>query len=302
MFCSPFPASSGIQGMYIVIPITTVSAIVALFGNCLVVYVIIKRETLSSQPAYKFIGSLAAADILVSAVSQPLYIALLLNKGCWLARIGHFVGSLSSSASALGLLIVSIDRYIYITRPLHYFMIMKPIRIRVALAYIWSCAVAISFLPYLVGMEIFHAVLLAATIFNYFVIGYCYVTIYRVVSCRVSGDSVEVQNKDRRQRQATRTIAFVVFAMVICWLPYIVVSFIWSLDVSYYQPSSTIISVYFWLVALGHWNSSVNVIIYGWKNKELRSAILSFFGIRINDNMMLSLSITHKNLTCSLKD
>ena len=272
------------------IPISMVSAVIALAGNSLVLVVIIRHECLRSQPAYQFIASLAIADILVSSLAQPLYVALLFNQDCWLKRISHFLGSLSSSASALGLLIVSIDRFIFITKPLHYYMIMKPNRIYVALCYIWVSAVAIAFLPYAVGIKVFHIVVLSATILNYFITGCCYSTIYRIVSNRVHDDLASNQCRSHRQRQATRTIAFVILAMAICWLPYIITSFVWSLNIQHWSSDSYIISVYFWLLALGHWNSSINVLIYGWKNKELRSAVVLFLGIKVTGGGSFSLS------------
>ena len=290
MICSPYPAFSFIRAMYFVIPITVISAVIALIGNSFVLLVIVKREYLWSQPAYQFIASLASADILVSSLAQPLYITLLFKGDCWLKRISHFVGSLASSASALGLLIVSIDRLIFITKPLHYYMIVKPARVYIALVYIWFNAVAISLLPYVAGIRNFHIVVLSATVINFITIGYCYATIYRIVSHRVNADLTRNQSRSRRQRQATWTIAFVILAMVICWLPYIITSFVWSLDVARWSPDSYIISVYFWLLALGHWNSSVNVLIYSWKNRELRSAILLFLGIKLANQNSLSIS------------
>jgi len=290
MICSPYPAFSVVHGMYIVIPITIISAVVALAGNSLVLLVILRRDCLRSQPAYQFIASLSAADILVSSLAQPLYVTMLFNEDCWLKRISHFVGSLSSGASALGILIVSIDRFIFITKPLHYFMIVKPARVYAALVYIWLSAVAIALLPYYDGVKLFHIVVFSATIFNYFCIGYCYATIYRIVSNRVNDDLANKQIKSRRQRQATWTIAFVVLAMAVCWLPYTITSFVWSLNVHAWPPDSYIISVYFWLLALGHWNSSINVLIYNLKNKELRSAVMFFLGIRCRDECNRSTS------------
>ena len=290
MICSPYPAFSFIQAMYFVIPITMISAVIALVGNSFVLLVIVRREHLRSQPAYQFIASLATADILVSSLAQPLYVTLLFDGDCWLKRISHFVGSLASSASALGLLIVSIDRLIFITKPLHYYMIVKPARVYIALGYIWLNAVAISLLPYIAGIRNFHIVVLSATMINFATVGYCYWTIYRIVSQRVNADLTSNQSRSRHQRQATWTIAFVILAMVICWLPYIITSFIWSLDMARWSPDSYIISVYFWLLALGHWNSSVNVLIYSWKNRELRSSVLLFLGIRLGHENSLSFS------------
>ncbi|XP_065053828.1 octopamine receptor beta-1R-like [Rhopilema esculentum] len=283
--------------MYFVIPITLVSAVVALIGNILVVIVIMRREPLRSQSAYKFITSLAIADILVSSVAQPLYVSVLMSGSgsyCWLERVSHFFGSLASSASALGLLIVSIDRYIFITKPLHYHFLMTPFRVWFALIYIWVSAVLISLLPYMAGKKAFHIVVFSATILDHFVTGVCYLTIYRVVTMKVSDDLINNQNKSHRQRQATRTVAFVLLAMVICWMPYITASFVWGINIEKWAPDSAMISVYFWLLALGHWNSSVNVMIYSWKNTELRSSLKSFLGIRSQENENLS-SNNHNN-------
>eukprot|EP00794_Sanderia_malayensis_P003421 gene3422-3912_t len=287
MQCSPYPEFVSIDGEYVVLPITMISAIIALIGNVLVLTVIIKHEALRSQPAYRFIASLSIADILVSVLAQPLYVAVLLSGGsnCWVKRTGHFFGTISSSASALAVLIVSIDRLILITKPLQYQRIMTSLRVKAGLAYIWCTAVLISLTPYIVSIKTFHTIVLSATIFNYVCTIYCYLTIFRVVRKKVSNDVITLQNTSRRQHQATRTVAFVLLAMVVCWLPYVLCSFVWALNKNKWTKDATITSLYFWLLALGHWNSSVNVFIYSWKNKELRTAMKRCVGMRNSEQM-----------------
>ncbi len=291
MFCSPYPDFTDIKGKYYVIPITLISAVIALIGNALVLTVIIKHDGLRSQSAYRFIASLSFADILVSVLAQPLYVLVILpgsGHNCWLERVSHFVGSLSSSASALGLLIVSIDRLFFITRPLHYYSIMTSLRVKIGIAYIWVNAVFLALLPYITSIKAFHIVVFTATIANAIVTGYCYSTIYLVVSRSVGDEVINMQNRSRRQHQATRTVAFILLAMAICWLPYIVSSFVWALRKNEWGDDAPIISVYFWLLALGHWNSSVNVVIYSWKNSELRIAIKRFIGMKEREDEQVS--------------
>ena len=161
-------------------------------------------------------------------------------------------------------------------------------RVYAGLAYIWVNALLVSFLPYMTGIKIFHIIVLSAAILNYSVTSYCYFIMYRVVVRRVDDDLISRQNTSRRQNQATRTVAFVLVAMAVCWLPYIISSFIWALDVKHWTPDSSIMSVYFWLLALGHWNSSINVLIYSWKNTELRKALKAFIRYRSRLNEDLS--------------
>eukprot|EP00112_Aurelia_sp_Birch-Aquarium-sp1_P017858 Seg4180.1 transcript_id=Seg4180.1/GoldUCD/mRNA.D3Y31 product="Histamine H2 receptor" protein_id=Seg4180.1/GoldUCD/D3Y31 len=304
-FCSPYPHFDTVKGMYVVIPITLLSAIIALIGNASVLFVILRNEALRTQSAYRFIASLSTADILVSSVAQPFYVAILVlgsHYSCWLERIGHFCGALTSASSTLAILIVSVDRYIFITKPLHYHMIMSSGRVYAGLAYIWVSAVLVSFLPYITGIKIFHIIVLSAAILNYCITSYCYFIIYRVVARRVDDDLISRQNKSRRQNQATRTVAFVLVTMAVCWLPYIIGSLIWALDVNHWTPNSNMMSVYFWLLALGHWNSSINVLIYSWKNTELRTALKKFIGYKSrltedlssNNHPMPSKDIVHR--------
>ena len=292
-----------VAGFYIILPVTLIFAILASAGNILVFIVIMRHESLRSQSAYRFIASLNIADILVGMLAQPLYTAIIISGGgeyCWMERAAHFVGSVSSAASGIGLVCVSMDRYIYITKPLHYQEIMTEKRVIVALIYPWTVAVFSAFMPYITGVKAFHIFLFIAMFLDTAVMAFFYITILKVVRGKVS-DSDQPQGK--RQSQATKTIAFVVLAYGICWLPFVTVSFVWSLNIPDHSPGSALVSAYYWTLALGHWNSAMNVTIYGWKNTELREAAKKFVGFKSQDTLVsVSFGREKSNENSSLKD
>ena len=300
MICSPYPSFAEIEGRYVVMPITMMLAVIALTGNVLILTVILKYEALRSQSAYRFIASLASADILVSLLAQPLYVTVLKlgsNNSCLLKCVSHFVGTLSSSASSLGILIVSIDRYYFITRPMHYHAIMTPFRVNIALGYIWITSLFLSSMPYIVGMKSFHIIVFTATLASLVITTYCYYTIYRIVTHKVGDEIITAQNKSRRQHQATRTVALVLLAMTVCWTPYIACSLVWALDIQGWTENAGIKSVYFWLLAIGHSNSALNVLIYSWKNTELRAAMKRFLGIGDAKREPMSSNMNEENMS-----
>ena len=299
MFCSPYPTFREISGSYFIIPATLIFAVLACIGNILVFTVIIRHDTVLSNATYKFIASLNIADVLVGMMAQPLYTATLItgsNKYCWLERTAHFVGSVSSVASGVGLICVSMDRFLCIMKPLHYHQIMTDKRVIAALIYPWSMALFCAFMPYMTSLKVFHTFVFGAMFLNTAVMGSFYITVLKAIRGSNPAKSGS-RTASRRQMQATRTVVFIVLAYVVCWFPYATTAFIWSSNKQKYSHDSVIVDLYYWTLALGHWNSALNVMIYSWKNTELREAVKRYLGIRACTNdLILSVSFERENL------
>jgi len=147
----PPPPSSLISARFIV-PVAALAALnlVVIVGNSLVIAAVFtyrKLRTITNT----FIVSLAVADLLLGAVVLPFSSV---NEvlgwwpfgrvwcSAWLA-IDVWV----CTASILNLCAISLDRYLAISRPFRYPLIMSPTRAKVAVAVVWTLALAICLPP-----------------------------------------------------------------------------------------------------------------------------------------------------------
>ncbi|XP_072047519.1 tyramine/octopamine receptor-like [Amphiura filiformis] len=117
----PFTLRTGSIIALIILPILTLCG---LLGNLLVVISVFKFKQLRIVPNF-FIVSLAVADLLVCMVVMPLALYQDINNGNWglppwLCDLWVSLDVLMSTASIWNLCVISLDRFLAITRPHQY--------------------------------------------------------------------------------------------------------------------------------------------------------------------------------------
>lgn len=127
--------------------------VIVIVGNLLVVIAVFASAKLHTATNY-LIVSLAVSDLLVGLAVLPYSISLEVLEfwifgeiwcQAWLA-----VDVCLCTASILNLCAISIDRYLAITRPVHYRSIMSNSRLKLLIFAVWALAIIICFPP-LVG-------------------------------------------------------------------------------------------------------------------------------------------------------
>jgi len=122
--------------------------IIIVIGNLLVVLAIScykKLRTITNM----MILSLAVADLLIGIIVMPFAIAQqILNYwpyGQAWCNLWHAFDVLSSTASILNLVVISLDRYWAVTNPIAYPRLMSHRRGLISISLAWLCSIAISF-------------------------------------------------------------------------------------------------------------------------------------------------------------
>uniref|UniRef100_A0A1I8H5H4 G_PROTEIN_RECEP_F1_2 domain-containing protein n=1 Tax=Macrostomum lignano TaxID=282301 RepID=A0A1I8H5H4_9PLAT len=126
------------------------------FGNCLVLLAVALHRNLRSTTGV-FVSNLAAADLLLGACVLPFSSALEVTGGCWhfgniLCDIWASVDVLCCTASIMSLCVISMERYIGVTRPLQHASILTHRRAVLVVLFVWLLSLLVSVGP-LIGWK-----------------------------------------------------------------------------------------------------------------------------------------------------
>ena len=122
-------------------------SLITVVGNGLVVYLIITRKRLHNATNW-IVLSLAIADFFLGAGYLP---ARMLLKGQWLVQ--HSVLSFLTAASVLNLSLLTVDRYVFITRPLRYSTLLTTKIAVLLIGAVWLASFVPHLLLYLISAE-----------------------------------------------------------------------------------------------------------------------------------------------------
>ena len=249
-------------------------ALVAVFGNLMVVTAFIINDKLRTVTNYFVIG-LAAADILVGAISVPLWMFML---NCYADRkkpdqslktIYTTLDSFAGISSILHLMAISMERYFCVGWAVKH-RNLKKYFYYIALFLVWFISALASSVKLMIpNINQGDLVLLIFVVFFLFpltIIVVSYAAIWKIAMTRMNNNPSKRSLK-REIRTAT-TIAFVIGFFLIAWTPFFI-----TLVVYKYCPpttcpfkwSSTIL-----FKVLHYSNSSINPIVYGVRIPEFR--------------------------------
>ncbi|KAJ8026603.1 Histamine H2 receptor [Holothuria leucospilota] len=246
------------------------------------------------------IDSLAVADFITGLIGLPAAIFSRLFTGpyvCFAATRPylHLVTFMMCSVSVDHLVLITIDRYVAVTRPLKYPTIMTTRRCRIVVAFVWFIGGFFGTIPILLPPE--NPTLWVCGITRYeefsvsvhrmscvafipvflFILCLVYIRIYSVVRKHVKERSERIKSQSQNDNassaststtRTTVTTAIVLAAFAICWLP-TTAKFALELygdtaleETFLYQTAAEVLSF---------GNSMVNPIIYGYRNDLFRS-------------------------------
>lgn len=263
-------------GMEALVFVHLVTMCISIPGNILVILIIVNNRSLHDDPAYMLICSVSCADLLVGLFAQPINITVLIlglsispkTELIFYFSIWGFCG-----ASAFGVVAITIDRCLYILYPMRYPVLLSRRRTFLLILVQWTCGVAYGVLP-IIDIQSFLLPTSIASVVTLIAMTTCMSIIYSKIYKNIrrlkeQQYKQELRRDKRKQTNATGTIALIVLAFFVCWFPYIITNFINA--AMEFNPSSPIRGLYYWFLGLGCWNSALNVVIYGFKNKTLKS-------------------------------
>uniref|UniRef100_A0A8C1UZI4 Opsin 4a (melanopsin) n=1 Tax=Cyprinus carpio TaxID=7962 RepID=A0A8C1UZI4_CYPCA len=230
--------------------------ITGMLGNFLVIYAFSRSRTLRT-PANLFIINLAITDFLMCATQAPIFFTTSMHKrwifgekGC---ELYAFCGALFGICSMITLMVIAVDRYFVITRPLASIGVLSQKRALLILLIAWAYSLGWSLPPffgwsayvpeglltsctwdYVTFTPSVRAYTMLLFIFVFFipliVIIYCYFFIFRSIRStneavgKINGDnkrdSIKQFQRLKNEWKMAKIALIVILMYVISWSPY----------------------------------------------------------------------------------
>ncbi|XP_038077009.1 prolactin-releasing peptide receptor-like [Patiria miniata] len=282
-----------------VLPLTISLGVIGILGNGLVC-VTIYRARFMHNPTNYLIIHLAFADLLVCSTqvafqdsffpdTKSMFLCIFFSR--------EILVWFSILLSSMGIMSVTIERYLAIVHPLHYPRYSTPRRLWLAVAGMWFSATVFSALHVVLPSQdlaqtdclfpgklgLHSPVIRAGVAINSFMylcpmscLFYCYFKI--ILNLRRGAHR---QRRDRNhapanellgaQRRVAVVLAIVATAYIILWLPVLLGNVFITLDVG--SANEFLFKMFRWTTILPVINSIINPVIYAFKYKEFQRGV-----------------------------
>ena len=273
---SMWPIIEGDFGQYYLVAIHVLSMLIAIPGNFIITYTIWK-STLWAQHSFQFLASVSLADFFVGILSQPLIIARILRSTDILLDYSTYIATWSlCSASGFGVLLLTIERFLYFQYPLKYNLIMTERRTAFVILLQWVSGVFFGIVPVVYRRDrIWYTLTLSVLGCSNVVMVIVYYKVRKIITKaqKVTKTKDSQHTGDMKPQKQKNNFFLFAIVMVFCgfWYPALIVLFIRAFYGSTHKILNTAV---FWSTTLGYLNSSFNIFIYGLGNKIMKQEVL----------------------------
>ena len=253
--------------------------------NIVTIYAIHKTSAIA-KTLKTLLLSLAFSDVAVGLFSQPIYTFFLVkwlqleNINCNTYQVLNISGYLFSTASFLGVVAVSVDRFLAVHLHLRYQELVTHKRVVVVVIGKWLCSAFVSSIA-LWGLpsarNITESVVAAfGFIITFVVYTRIYLTVRRHKNQIHSLQVQEVAHSDEIKHfivlvKSTASIFYVCLLLLICYLPFLICTAV----IRIYGSSIALKQFFLYSWTLIFLNSSLNPVVYCWKMRHVRHAIVN---------------------------
>ena len=244
------------------------------------------RKTSSLPKTLKtLLLSLAVSDVGVGLLGQPLYTLLLANglqqknPNCNTYVAFDIMISLFSIASFFGVVAVSVDRFLALHLHLRYQELVTHKRVVAVVISIWMLSVFLALMVLWVSLDIVSLIIFIIGVVSLLLTALVYIKIYFVVQRHKNQIQVlQVQQVAQNGEMASFAslvksavgIFYVYLLFLACYLPH----FVCLVAIELYGPSISLKRLYLLSYLIVYINSSLNPVIYCWKMRHIRHAIM----------------------------
>lgn len=277
----------GTASMTVLTILNSISGILTAGGNVLVLMAIFRTPSLRVA-SNVFIGSLAAADLTIGLVMNPIYAAIvalnITDTTHPLNVAEQYLWIHTVITTTFNLAGMSVERYIAVIHPLHYPRVVTAQRTVIAVVAIWCFSFlfvsARAFINQPRDIEtlwIAHSVIAIAI--PLCVITVCYFHILKAI--RQQRRRIQPQPSISRFEQtintqsnakAARTMAIVIVLTILFWTPNIVMTVL-NFFAQGECASIQIFKIWVWCASVAFISSAINPLVYPIRIRDFRAAI-----------------------------
>ena len=258
-------------------------SLITCLGNFLILFAIGKNRDLHS-PSFILLGCLAASDLLVGLICQPLFVAADIaelrknyNAHCTLRMLLHFTGWMTVGVSLLILTTVLIDRLLALTLHLRYNTIVTVPRVFLIILGFWIFAITLNVARFWMSKK-WYFIAIAFFVLPFLVITLSTLKIFQISrkhQSQINDQHVAVSHLQSNTvnvlkcKKSAVTVLYIYGLFVVAYLPWL------SLTTAAFfigYPRELKIASNFARTAV-FINSFLNPVVYCWRNREIRRAV-----------------------------
>ncbi|KAJ8409626.1 hypothetical protein AAFF_G00230270 [Aldrovandia affinis] len=261
-----------------------------------------------------YLSSMALSDLLIF-LCMPLDLYRVWRYRPWnfgdlLCKLFQFVSESCTYSTILNITALSVERYFAICFPLRAKVVVTKGRVRGVILVLWTVAfVSAGPIFVLVGVEhengtdswetneckateyairsgLLTIMVWVSSVF-FFLPVFCLTVLYSLIGRKLWKRKKEtigpnMSCRDKNNKQTVKMLAVVVFAFVLCWLPFHVGRYLISKSSEAGSPLMSLISEYCNLVSfvLFYLSAAINPILYNIMSKKYRTAACKLFGVK----------------------
>lgn len=250
--------------------------LISIIGNTLVLIAIWRTSALRS-PSIILVCSLAASDLTVGFVVQPLYITSTITGNSVLFQATLMTAACATGVSLLIITAISVDRFLALHYHMRYPSLMTTHRAMYTSATLWLVSFLLSFLTFW-KMSAYYFVTAVTIAICLLVSTVCYIRIYRIVrqhqlqihAQQQAVGSIVANNQTmlRSTKSAKNTFIYYI-VMILCYSPLFTSMAVLSISFKDWTNEWSLGDTAAFM------NSSINPFLYCWRLRELRMPVIA---------------------------
>ena len=258
-------------------------SVIALIGNLLIL-VALRKVTSINPPTKLLFQCLAATDLCVGLVEQPLYVAVLLRDfgsptaSYYVIKVYVALSFILCGVSIMTAATISVDRLLTLILGLNYKLTLTVKRVHKFVIIVWLGSFLVGFLHWIGLSFIAYRTSFVVTLFFFFTTVFSFTKIVlklrqqqAQVQQRVEQEQVnggEIPLNIARYKKMVYSVAWLQMALIVCYMPYMSLLLFAMVTQRFgnaflYRSAITVVFL----------NSSINPILYCWRIREVRKEV-----------------------------
>ncbi|XP_072895072.1 growth hormone secretagogue receptor type 1-like [Hemitrygon akajei] len=301
-------------------------ALIGISGNVLTILIVLKFKDMRTTTNFH-LSSMALSDLFIF-LCMPLDLYRMWKERPWifgdlLCKLFQFVSESCTYSTILSITALSVERYFAICFPLQAKMVITKSRVKVLIFFLWSLAFACAGPIFiLVGVEVENGTdhlltseckptdyahesgLLSTMVWVstsfFFLPVFCLSVFYSLIGKKLWRQrrvdlASNISNREKSNKQTVKMLAVVIFAFVLCWLPFHIGRYLFSRASEEWSEHMYRVSQYCNLVScvLFYLSAAINPILYNVMSKKYRVALFKLFHLTQDLRRTLSKSKDH---------